>query len=86
MFIFLTSNKPATDLTGKLEPNSRLDKATPILDNEILGPESIAVRGDDLYTGLIGGNVIRVSDGKSYFVAKFGSECGMYENENEFYY
>jgi len=64
------------ELVGKLEPNNKLDKATAILDGEIVGPESIAIRGNEVYTGLIGGNVIKYVDGKASLVAKFGSECG----------
>lgn len=63
-------------MEGELAVNSRLDRATPILDGDILGPESIAIRGNELYTGVIGGNVIKYANGKSEVVAKFGKECG----------
>lgn len=69
-------NTPPRELTGKLTPNTRLDRAVPILDGEILGPESIAIRGDEIYTGLIGGDVIRYKNGKATVVAKFGQDCG----------
>jgi len=64
-------------LEGKLAPNTKLDAAVPILeDANILGPESIAVRKDEVYTGVIGGEVIRYKNGKMDIVAKFGSKCG----------
>ncbi|CAL8111724.1 unnamed protein product [Orchesella dallaii] len=68
-------NTPAMELVGKLEPNNKLDRATAILNGEVVGPESIAIRGNELYTGLIGGNVIKYVDGKASLVAKFGLEC-----------
>lgn len=72
----IISITPARELAGKLEPNTRLDRASPILDGEILGPESIAVRGDQVYTGLIGGDIIKYENGKASVVAKFGVDCG----------
>lgn len=63
---------------GKLAPNTKLNsaEALPIKD-AILGPESIALRGDEVYSGLIGGVVIRYKNGKTDLVAKFGQDCGM---------
>ncbi|XP_035703714.1 adipocyte plasma membrane-associated protein isoform X2 [Folsomia candida] len=57
--------------------NSILDKAEPLkLNREIIGPESIASRGDDLFTGLIYGDIIKINkDGKVTTVAKTGKEC-----------
>jgi len=64
-------------LTGRLARNSKLDRASAILDGKIMGPESIAIRKDEVYTGLIGGEVVRYKKGKMEFVAKFGQACGM---------
>lgn len=50
------------------------------LDLEIEGPESIAIsqNGRDIYTGVVGGEIIRVNEnGQVKIVAKFGEECGM---------
>jgi signal peptidase I len=76
MFVVVIRLKPALPLEGKLAPNKRLDAAEPLLEGQIVGPESIAVRKDEIYTGVIGGDVIRYKDGKMEVVAKFGKECG----------
>lgn len=71
--------KPPLKLNGKLTPNTVLDKAQPMkLDLEIEGPESIAVspNGRDIYTGVVGGEIIRVNEaGQVKIIAKFGEEC-----------
>ncbi|OXA61030.1 Adipocyte plasma membrane-associated protein [Folsomia candida] len=53
-------------LEGKLANNNILDKAEEIkVDREFQGPESIAFRGDEIFTGLIGGELVRIKNGKS---------------------
>lgn len=71
---------PALPFTGKLALNNKLSHAKPLLKDSILGPESIAIRGDELYTGIIGGNVVRYKNGKMDVVTKFGKDCGMLIN------
>ncbi|XP_021947309.1 adipocyte plasma membrane-associated protein isoform X1 [Folsomia candida] len=66
---------PALPFTGKLALNNKLSHAKPLLKDSILGPESIAIRGDELYTGIIGGNVVRYKNGKMDVVTKFGKDC-----------
>lgn len=69
--------EPPLPLEGKLAPNSILDKAVPIpLDRPISGPESIAIRGDELFTGLDGGELVEIKNGKVIKLAKFGRDCG----------
>ncbi|KAG4075038.1 hypothetical protein HA402_014437 [Bradysia odoriphaga] len=67
------------ELNGKLAPNVVLDRASPMeLDLEIEGPESIAIspNGKDIYTGIVGGEIIRVNEnGQVKIIAKFGQEC-----------
>lgn len=64
---------------GKLALNNKLSAAKPLLEDQILGPESIAVRGSEVYTGIIGGEVIRLKgNGDEYdVIAHFGKPCGM---------
>jgi hypothetical protein len=69
-------------LEGKLSPNAILDKAEEVkLDREIIGPESLAWRGDEdeLFTGIAGGELIRIKNGKVTTVTQFGNEdaCGI---------
>lgn len=50
------------------------------LDLEIEGPESIAIspNGNEIYTGIVGGEIVRIKEsGKVTVVAKFGQACGM---------
>jgi sugar lactone lactonase YvrE len=62
---------PAKKLEGKLAPNSVLDKAELAYDGKLVGPESIAIRGKEIYTG-VGGKVIRIKDGEIKTIAQFG--------------
>ena len=57
------------ELLGPLAPNAVLDKAEALLNGEITGPESIATRKDEVYTGLIGGHIIRYKNGEVSKVA-----------------
>lgn len=78
--MFYSSDEPL-ELKGKLAPNAVLDKAQPMkLDLEIEGPESIAIspKGNDIYTGIVGGEIVRINEnGKVTIVTKFGQDCGM---------
>lgn len=83
MFLFVSlshSSELPLELKGKLSPNAVLDKAQPMeLDVDIEGPESIAIspNGNELYTGVVGGEIVRIdANGKVTFVAKFGQDCG----------
>lgn len=78
---FCHSSDPPLELKETLFPNAVLDKAQAIkLNLEIEGPESIAIspKGDEIYTGIVGGNIVRIDqNGKVTIVAKFGEECGI---------
>lgn len=60
--------------------NNILDKAEEIkVDREFQGPESIAFRGDEIFTGLIGGELVRIKNGKSTTIiekTKNNKPCG----------
>lgn len=81
MFILFYSPELPLELKGKLSPNVVLDKAQPMkLDLDIEGPESIAIapNGNEIYTGIVGGEIVRINEiGKVTVVAKFGQACGM---------
>lgn len=67
----------AAPLEGLLAPNSILDHAKPIsLDSPIAGPESIAVRGNELFTGLSDGRLVSIKNGKVKEIGNFGKNCG----------
>lgn len=56
--------------------NAILDKAEPLkLNRGIYGPESIAMRGDELFTGLMNGEIIKIKGDKVTTVVKTGKEC-----------
>jgi len=75
--LICNSLTPVLELQGPLSPNKNLDQAEFLFEGKFTGPESIATRGDELYTGLIGGDVVRIKDGKVTPVGRFGKDCGM---------
>jgi len=63
-------------LDGKLTQNNILNKAELLLDGQFIGGESVALRGDDVFTGVIGGNIIKIdTNGKLKNVVKLGGDC-----------
>ena len=66
-------------MVGPLAPNGILDKATILVDGEIVGAESIAIVNNVLYTGTEDGRIVRIEDGpkgpKISTLAKLGKEC-----------
>jgi len=69
--------QPALPLEGVLAPNSVLDKAEEIeLDQSIIGPESVAIRGDELFTGISGGELVKIKNGKVTTITRIGKTCG----------
>jgi hypothetical protein len=81
MSVFVhVSLTPAMPLEGKLSPNSILDKAEEItLNRDIIGPESTALRGDELFTGILGGELVRIKNGKVNTITRLGlgtNHCG----------
>ncbi|XP_063231195.1 adipocyte plasma membrane-associated protein Hemomucin-like isoform X2 [Bacillus rossius redtenbacheri] len=73
---------PPMPLEGPLAPNTRLDGAEHLFEGEIKGPESFAVLGGALYTGVHGGHVVKILPDRIVPVAKFGKDCyGFWEEE-----
>ena len=70
---------PPLELKGPLAPNGKLDKAEFLYEGKFTGAESIAIQKGNIYTGLIGGDVVRIDkNGEITVVARFGEECGEY--------
>ncbi|CAH1792646.1 unnamed protein product [Owenia fusiformis] len=73
---------PPPKLEGPLAPNTRLQDATRLFENEILGPESIFVNKEYIYTGTADGRVVEIFKGKQRTLARLGNPpCGGPENE-----
>ena len=73
-FLWL-SVTPSLELVGKLAPNSLLNNVK-ILTEEVEGPESVALRGDEIFTGDRRGSVVKIKNGEITVVAEFGFPCG----------
>lgn len=69
------SVKPPLPLKGALAVNGKLNNAERLFENEIKGPEALAVYKNELYTTLHGGYVAKISNGKLVPVVKFGKKC-----------
>jgi hypothetical protein len=73
---------PPLKLEGKLAPNSILNNVKVLkVDKELDFPESIALRGDELYLGHKSGKVLKVKDGKISLVAKLGFPCSRLDQD-----
>lgn len=64
------------DLTGPLEVNNLLDNTEHLLEGQLHGPEHLLIRGNEIYTSIHGGEVIRINGDHITHVAKFGKPCG----------
>uniref|UniRef100_A0A7G3AXJ9 Putative secreted mucin n=1 Tax=Lutzomyia longipalpis TaxID=7200 RepID=A0A7G3AXJ9_LUTLO len=68
------------ELQGVLELNGHLNGAERLLENRVHGPEHLLAIGDSIYTGIQGGEVVRINGDHITHVAKFGQPCeGAYE-------
>ncbi|KAH8417708.1 hypothetical protein KR222_004680 [Zaprionus bogoriensis] len=66
---------PPKELKGALEPNFHLDGAERLLEGRIYGPECLIVRNNEIYTGIHGGEIIKLTANHVTHVAKFGLPC-----------
>lgn len=54
-----------------------MDNAELVFDGDYIGPESIAIRKDELFTSVVGGHIVRVDkNGKSEKILQTGKPCG----------
>lgn len=79
IFNRLPSFKP---LTGKLAINDKLNDIEIWHKGDLHGPETIVDYNGELYTGLAGGDIVKLV-GKDHVVpiVKFGKPCGEYYEE-----
>ncbi|XP_011181078.2 adipocyte plasma membrane-associated protein Hemomucin [Zeugodacus cucurbitae] len=66
---------PAKDLKGALEPNQHLDGAERLLEGRVYGPECLIARKNEVYTGIHGGEIIKLTADHVTHVAKIGQPC-----------
>ena len=63
---FASRLEPSPPFTGKLAPNTKLEKATYLAKGKIRGPETVEVAPNGLiYTGLANGEVVSVDQSGS---------------------
>lgn len=63
-------------LEGVLAPNNLLDNTERLFENQIHGPENLIYHNGAIYTGVHGGELIKIIGNKFEHVAKFGKPCG----------
>lgn len=69
---------PSKDLKGALEPNYHLEGAEHLLDGRVYGPECLIARKNEIYTGIHGGEVIKLTSDHVTHVVKLGQPCGKF--------
>ncbi|UYV73527.1 K02A2.6-like [Cordylochernes scorpioides] len=71
------SVKDPEKLTGDLAPNTKLNQAALLYQDQLLGPESLAYLKGDVYTGTTDGCIMKFNPatGKLQQVAKLGNNC-----------
>uniref|UniRef100_A0A336MUZ4 CSON007419 protein n=1 Tax=Culicoides sonorensis TaxID=179676 RepID=A0A336MUZ4_CULSO len=62
-------------LEGVLAPNNLLDNTERLFENQIHGPENLIYHNGAIYTGVHGGELIKIIGNKFEHVAKFGKPC-----------
>ncbi|XP_017092239.2 adipocyte plasma membrane-associated protein Hemomucin [Drosophila bipectinata] len=69
--------KPPRELTGVLQLNSHLDGARHLFKDQVFGPENLLPGNDGLYTGIYGGEVLKlnIEDKRLEAVTKVGKPC-----------
>ncbi|KAK0411987.1 hypothetical protein QR680_005968 [Steinernema hermaphroditum] len=80
----LIPSTPIRELKGDLSPNNRLQESELLLKGKIIGPESIVVEGDKLYTGTHDGKIVEVTDGEISKEFILGPKCNPATLENCF--
>jgi adipocyte plasma membrane-associated protein len=74
--LFHRVTKPR-DLTGPLELNNWLDNGERLLEDRIYGPEHLLANSKgEIFTGIHGGEIIKINGDHITHVAKFGQPCG----------
>ncbi|XP_047600544.1 adipocyte plasma membrane-associated protein isoform X5 [Lutra lutra] len=60
-------------LLGVLQPNTKLQQAERLFENQLIGPESIANIGDVMFTGTADGRIVKLENGEIDTIARLGS-------------
>ena len=63
-------------MTGNLAVNERLNNAELLFQGQVKGAETFASYNGELYTGVHGGYVVKVTKDKLIPIVKFGKDCG----------
>lgn len=63
-------------LAGQLSINDRLNNAEVLFKGQLQGPEGFASYNGELYTGVVGGYIMKVTKDKLVPVVKLGKKCG----------
>ncbi|XP_033164744.1 adipocyte plasma membrane-associated protein [Drosophila mauritiana] len=66
---------PPKDLKGALESNFHLEGAERLLEGRVYGPECLIARNNGIYTGIHGGEVIKLTSNHVTHVTKIGQPC-----------
>uniref|UniRef100_A0A8D8IIP6 Adipocyte plasma membrane-associated protein n=1 Tax=Culex pipiens TaxID=7175 RepID=A0A8D8IIP6_CULPI len=67
---------PPRPLEDVLAPNQLLNNAEHLLENQLLGPETILVRGNTTFVSVFGGQILEISNADQIrVITKFGAEC-----------
>ncbi|KAI5748431.1 hypothetical protein M8J77_025439 [Diaphorina citri] len=74
---------PPRPLEGKLALNEKLNNAEKLFENEIHGPEAVVKHKGDLYMGVDGGHILKLSGGKLVPVVKLGKACYGFKYEQQ---
>lgn len=68
---------PEKPLTGYLALNEKLCGVSKHYVNKLKGPEGLLNHNNTLYTSIHYGHVLKLIDGQTIPVVKFGKECGI---------
>lgn len=69
------------ELKGGLEPNNHLDNAERLFEDKLHGPEALLVRGNEIFTSIHGGEVVRINGQHITHVTKIGRPCESFVEE-----
>lgn len=85
---FEAEEYPVTDLlaesfSGPMELNNHLSAAEKAFKDEVHGPESFEVNNGIIYTGLLGGDIVKIVNGKVEHFVRTGPKCsGMWDERS----
>ncbi|EDS38968.1 hemomucin [Culex quinquefasciatus] len=72
---------PLKKLEGPLAINRQLDDVERLLEGRLYGPEALLPLGSDIYTGIYGGQIVRINETHITPMARLGGHCESLEDE-----